>query len=66
MAKAVCNTVYQICERFENGLLSNTGYVLNTLLDEYKQCEKFFEGRVYDDAVALLNEEVGTKLASIW
>uniref|UniRef100_A0A8L8K586 Acetyl-CoA carboxylase n=1 Tax=Heligmosomoides polygyrus TaxID=6339 RepID=A0A8L8K586_HELPZ len=57
MAKAVCNTVYQICERFENGLLSNTGYVLNLLLAEYKQCEKFFEGRVYDDAVALLNEE---------
>ncbi|KJH43391.1 Carbamoyl-phosphate synthase L chain, ATP binding domain protein [Dictyocaulus viviparus] len=59
-AKAVCNMVYHICERFENGILSNTGYVLNSLLSEYKQCEKFFEGRVYDDAVALLNEEFGT------
>lgn len=44
--------------RFENGVLSNTSYVLNSLLAEYKQCERFFEGRVYDDAVALLNEEV--------
>ncbi|WKY14248.1 hypothetical protein Q1695_000077 [Nippostrongylus brasiliensis] len=60
MAKAVCNAAYQICERFENGLLSNTSYVLNLLFAEYKQCEKFFEGRVYDDAVALLNEEFGS------
>ncbi|CAJ0608732.1 unnamed protein product [Cylicocyclus nassatus] len=59
-AKAVCDTVYHICERFENGLMSNTAYVLNSLLAEYKQCERFFEGRVYDDAVALLNEEYGS------
>ncbi|KAJ1348739.1 hypothetical protein KIN20_004112 [Parelaphostrongylus tenuis] len=59
-AKAVCNMVYHICERFENGILSNTSYVLNSLLSEYKQCEKFFEGRVYDDAVALLNDEFGS------
>ncbi|VDM54064.1 unnamed protein product [Angiostrongylus costaricensis] len=59
-AKAVCNMAYHICERFENGILSNTSYVLNSLLSEYKQCEKFFEGRVYDDAVALLNDEFGS------
>lgn len=59
-AKAICGSLYTTCERFVNGTMSHTAYVLNSLLSQYQQCEKFFEGRVYDDAVALLNEEFGS------
>ncbi|PAV62751.1 hypothetical protein WR25_22977 [Diploscapter pachys] len=55
-ARAVTEPIISVCEKFKNGTLSNSCHVVNALLTEYKDCEKFFEGRVYDDAVAMLIE----------
>ncbi|CAI4232601.1 unnamed protein product [Auanema sp. JU1783] len=60
-SKLVCANLYETCERYESGVLHNMAYVLNELLENYKECERFFEGRQYDDAVVLLNQQFGNQ-----
>ncbi|CAJ0566604.1 unnamed protein product, partial [Mesorhabditis spiculigera] len=59
-ARAVCNTLYTTCDILKGGTFGHTVHVLNQLLDEYKHIESYFEGRTYDDAVAMLNQEFET------
>ncbi|CAD6185016.1 unnamed protein product [Caenorhabditis auriculariae] len=44
------------CEQFSKGSVGYACHVLNDLLKEYIECEKYFEGNVYDDAVAEIKE----------
>lgn len=40
----------------ENEILSNISYAMSSLLSEYKQCEKFFDGQACHDALVLLKK----------
>lgn len=59
-ARAICKSVYDVCEKFTGGASSHMVFIVNRLLEEYLHCEKFFETDQYTDAVAQLNEAYGT------
>ncbi|GMT07393.1 hypothetical protein PENTCL1PPCAC_29567 [Pristionchus entomophagus] len=58
-AKAICNGVYDVCDKFIGGSISHMVHIVNRLLVEYRDCEKFFETDQYTDAVAQINEAHG-------
>ena len=64
-AKVIYSALEETCNKFYGGIDTHITYVVNALLNQFKQCEKFFEGRVYDDAVAVLNEEYGSNKETV-
>ncbi|GMT36213.1 hypothetical protein PFISCL1PPCAC_27510 [Pristionchus fissidentatus] len=59
-ARAICKSVYDVCEKFYGGPVSHMVQVVNALLDEYFNCEEFFETDQYTDAVDQLNAKHGS------
>ncbi|GMR60829.1 hypothetical protein PMAYCL1PPCAC_31024 [Pristionchus mayeri] len=57
--KLICNGVYEVCQKFANGSVTHMVHIVNLLLEEYLNCEQFFETDQYTDAVEELNGKYG-------